>query len=157
MVQLNVPIPEELRDLLDMEIIQRCGYPKRGILGEVVTEALREFLYKRHAHTHNEHNKDIIIQRKKVEELLISSSKQNNNNNRYMFLVETIKKYGNEHNYKISPLQITDFIKQIVGRDKRTIKRYIELLEEDVIIFPTEDGNYSTPKPLRQGEIFNAF
>ena len=154
MVQLNVPIPEELRDLLDQEIIERCGYPKRGILGEVVTAALREYLFKRHAHTHTDTQKQHDVSQKKVEGLSKSSESTNRYDARYRFLCETIKNYGNENNYRITPLQITDFIKQIIGRDKRTIKRYIELLEDDVIICPTEDaGKYSTPKPLREIEV----
>lgn len=149
MVQLNVPIPENLRDLLDQEIIKRCGYPKRGILGEVITEALREYLYKRHAHTHiqNTNANNNIQTQKKVEGLVNSSKSNNRYEDKYRFLCETIKKYGNKNNYNITPLQISDFIKQIIGKDERTIKKYIELLECDFIICPETNGNYSTPKP----------
>lgn len=150
MVQLNVPISEELRDLIDQEVIRRCGYPKRGILGEVVTEALKEFLYKRHTHTQN--NTQETQTQKKVEGVTNSSISNNNNrqSSKYTFLIESIKKYGNEHYYTISHNQVIDLIQRIFGRDKRTIEKYLELLARDVVICPNDDGTYITPKPKRQ-------
>jgi hypothetical protein len=146
MVQLNIPIPEDLRDLLDSEIIKRCGYAKRGILGEVVTEALREYLYKRHAHTQ--------ITQKKVEASPKILRSNNRSSDKYNFLKQNILEHGNANSYRISKMQIEDFIKNIFGRDRRTVKRYIELLEEDFYICPEEDfyNTYSTPKPKQQSK-----
>ena len=144
MVQLNVPIPEELRDLLDSEIIQRCGYPKRGVLGEVVTEALREFLYRRHAHTQN----ITTQQTQKKGEALTDFPRTRNS--KYAYLVQTIKSYGNEHNYKIKHSILKDWIKQIFGTDERTIKKYMAMVLDDLTMLPNSDGTYSTPQPLKK-------
>lgn len=135
MVQLNVPIPEDLRDLIDSEIIKRCGYPKRGILGEIVTEALREFLYKRHTHT----------QTIKKDEGLMSLRSNNKSSAKYNLLKDSINTYGQTHDHKISLSQLNDYIKNLFGRDRRTVKRYIELLEEDIFICPIGKELYSTP------------
>jgi hypothetical protein len=150
MVQLNVPIPEELRDLIDSEIIKRCGYAKRGILGEIVTEALREYLYKRHAHTQTLAQDSQT--RKKLEALhrLPNSSKQNA---KYDILKSRIKRYGNDNDYKIHYSLLEDMIRQIFGNDKRTLAKYIELLENDVFIIPEDTGSYSTPKPIKQNVL----
>ena len=140
MVQLNVPIPEDVRDLLDSEIIERCGYPKRGILGEVVTEALREFLYKRHTHT-----KKIVQTQKKVE---APKTFHGNSKSKYDILKQYIKDYGEQNNYRISPVTINDIVKRIMGvYDRRSITKYLDLLEEDFMIFPQKDQYYETTKP----------
>lgn len=143
MVQLNVPIPEELRDLLDTEIIQRCGYPKRGVLGEVVTEALREYLYKRHAHTQ--------IMQKKAE----AQRFQNRTTvGKYELLKSQIKSYGEEHDFKISPVVLKEMIRQTFGNDTRTINKYLSLLEDDFFTVP-DNGYYLTPKPIRGNSKFH--
>lgn len=153
MVQLNVPIPEDLRDMLDSEIIKRCGYPKRGILGEVVTEALREFLYKRHTHTQQHKDAQATSQTQKKEEALPNNNnrlpQRQNTNVKYEYLKRQIKRYGDEHNYKIHYSMLEDIIRQMFGNDKRTLNKYIELLENDFFVVPeTDDGTYLTPKPL---------
>lgn len=156
MVQLNVPIPEELRDLIDSEIVRRCGYAKRGILGEIVTEALREFLYKRHTHTHTLHENQITQQRKKVEAQTNRLPNTSNTSTKYSILKSKIKGYGNENNYEIHYTILEDMIKQAFGVDKRTVTKYLNLLQDDVFVIPDEKtGKYSTPKPLIRNDIKN--
>ena len=144
-VQLNIPIPEELRDLLDFEVIQRCGYPKRGILGEVVTEALREYLYKRHTHTNFEQ------QSKKKGNFQTNRFLRNKNKRerRYEELKMEITDYGTEHNYSIPDFKLREMIRQTFGNDIRTINKYFDLISNDLMLFPeANEKSYSTPKPL---------
>lgn len=54
-VGLYVPIPEHIKSALESEIFERCGYLRRGMLSQVVTEALQEFVDK----TEFERNKKI--------------------------------------------------------------------------------------------------
>lgn len=46
-VMLQIPVPEGIRDELYEEIIEKCGYAKRGLLSEIVIDAIKEHLEKR--------------------------------------------------------------------------------------------------------------
>jgi len=146
MVQLNIPIPEDLRDKLDELIIKRCGYTKRGILGDLVTQAIREFVSKRdgdildldHAHTQESKEntrKNLVqetIENPKETISYVSSSKRKS---KYDKLIDTIKRYTNNQK-QISTGLAKKAIKQTIGNDDRTIDKYLKLLQENDILYP---------------------
>lgn len=46
-VEIRSTIPEHLRDAIYSEIIERCGYLRRGLIGEVIREAIQEYADKK--------------------------------------------------------------------------------------------------------------
>jgi len=151
MVQLNIPIPEDLRDKLDELIIKRCGYTKRGILGDLVTQAIREFINKRdddiidldHARTHEKKKdntrKNVDSETKEDSTISYVSS---NRKTRYDKLIDKIKRYTNSQK-QISTGLAKKAIQQTIGHDDRTVEKYLKLLQENDILYPdTKLGIY---------------
>jgi len=164
MVQLNVPIPEELRYKLDDIIIKRCGYTKRGILGELVTEAVREYIEKRipdHTPTHRIDIKTPKKENVETKEMIPAnysvSSKEKMISSKYNNLIETIKRYSNSEGQITSGLA-KKAIHQTIGKDQRTENKYLKILQEDDIFYANSKlgvyeiqswvlGDYNLPTP----------
>jgi hypothetical protein len=49
-------------------------------------------------------------------------------------LIDTIKRYSNEQR-QISPGLVKKAIREIVGKDERTIAKYLKILQEDDILY----------------------
>jgi hypothetical protein len=96
-------------------------------LSEEVEKALVQYLdSKKENNNNNLQNTHAHGEQKQVQ--------QSNNNTKYQRLIETIKRYANSQR-QISAGLAKKAIQQTIGKDQRTIDKYLKRLQDDDILY----------------------
>ncbi len=132
-VYLKVTISRDVSRRFKVYVANKHPDSLRGPLSEEVEKALVQYLDSKqndlqNTHAHKQQQQQQIIQNEKEEHIKIK------NNTKYQRLIDTIKRYSNEQR-QISPGLVKKAIREIVGKDERTIAKYLKILQEDDILY----------------------
>jgi hypothetical protein len=131
-IQLKVRISREVSRRFKQYIINKYPDLLRGPLSEEVEKALIQYLEsKDNTRTHMD-----MLQEKRQEQTQTTTIVANstNNNTKYNRLIETIKRFSNS-NKQISSGLAKKAIQQTIGKDQRTIEKYLKILQDDDILY----------------------
>lgn len=132
-VQLKVRISRDVSRRLKQYVSSKHPDLLRGPLSEEVEKAIIQYLDSKEKvviveHTHAR----IEVQQQQMQE---NQQQQSNNNTKYKKLIETIKRYSNSQTRQISSGLAKKAIRETIGKDDRTIDKYLKILQDDDILY----------------------
>lgn len=135
-VQLKVHVSRDINRRLKQYVTQRYPDLLRGPLSIIVEEALSEYLEsKTHTHTQPDFSNSTTAKKEKVVETkTIQPINYSVSNSKYKMLIDTIKRYSNSNNQITSGLA-KKAIKETIGKDERTVNKYLKILQEEDILY----------------------
>lgn len=143
-VYLKVTISREVSRRLKVYVANKYPDLLRGPLSEEVERALVQYLDSSSKNNNNNNNlQNTHAHTEKQQQQNNNNNNINNNiNTKYKKLIETIKKYSNSQR-QISSGLAKKAIQQMIGKDKRTVDKYLKILQEEDIIYGNSlDGMY---------------
>ena len=140
-VQLKVVISRDVSRRLKRYVNQKYPDLLRGPLSIVVEDAIISYISSEsHTRTSEEFQELTPKKEKTVEtkEQKIQPVNYSVSSSKYNILLETIKRYSNSQHQITSGLA-KKAIKEIIGKDDRTVKKYLKILQEDDILYANSE------------------
>lgn len=148
-VYLKVTISRDVSRRFKSYIANKYPDLFRGPLSEEVEKALTLYLDMKEnkeikdlpsTHTHTLEIKHPQIQHQQHQQSTNQNNNNNNNNSnsKYDQLIEAIKRYSNS-NKQISSGLAKKAISQTVGMDKRTINKYLKILQDNDVLYTSSE------------------
>jgi hypothetical protein len=141
-IQLKVRISREVNRRLKQYVTTKYPDSLRGHLSEEVEKALIYFLDNtdkvnsgsKNTHTHGPATSPTSTELIEENNKILIYNNNNNNNNKYKKLIGNIKKYSNSEK-QISSGLAKKAIRETIGKDERTVQKYLKLLQDDDILY----------------------